>query len=659
MNNKNNNINNYQLSTVNCQLVKIRCAIYTRKSSEEGLELEYNSLDNQYDTCANFVKSHECDGWVLINKRYDDGGFSGGNLDRPALKDLMSDVASGFIDKIIIYKLDRISRSNIDYYKLVDILQRKNIDIEIATQNFDKSTSIGRFSLGMMLNFAQLEREMTSDRIKDKIRRQQALGMWTGGMVSLGYDVIDKKLIINEKEAKIVRFIFKTFVESKSIEKTLIAVNELGFKTKTYKSAKGNIREGVKFNRAHLYTVLQNKLYIGKIINKNANKVFNGIHEPIIDEETFNIVAEIFKNNINTKMYSGGEIVIDDTFPTKRRYRIPKKESRVPYLLRGLMKCDCCNSTFTPLYTVKKKSGIVYRYYKTNKSMKHSSDCKLGNIPAEQIERIILNQVYSILKSPSVVSDIIDKIKAEDTNLLPIDINTNKPIVFDDSKIISYLNNIEAVWDELFPKEQMEILRILIKEIIISESNVKITFKSNGILKLLADAGELDIMFVNNILSSNQEQLQKNSNNTNNFNCIQEHEINIPVDFKKKAGRSFISIPMSQGVEYVNAEVRKASIHNNRDNALVVALIKAENWLREMTRSNDNYALSVGCIASREEKNPSYIVRILNLVFLAPDIKKAILSGYAPIGLTLSDLYNCSELDWADQRKKLGLIGSN
>jgi len=647
------NISNNGLN--NKSLQKFRCAIYTRKSSEEGLELEYNSLDNQYDTCANFVKSHECDGWVLINKRYDDGGFSGGNLDRPALKDLMSDVASGFIDKIIIYKLDRISRSNIDYYKLVDILQRKNIDIEIATQNFDKSTSIGRFSLGMMLNFAQLEREMTSDRIKDKIRRQQALGMWTGGMVSLGYDVIDKKLIINEKEAKIVRFIFKTFVESKSIEKTLIAVNELGFKTKTYKSAKGNIREGVKFNRAHLYTVLQNKLYIGKIINKNANKVFNGIHEPIIDEETFNIATEIFKNNINTKMYSGGEIVIDDTFPTKRRYRIPKKESRVPYLLRGLMKCDCCNSTFTPLYTVKKKSGIVYRYYKTNKSMKHSSDCKLGNIPAEQIERIILNQVYSILKSPSVVSDIIDKIKAEDTNLLLIDINTNKPIVIDDSKIISYLNNIEAVWDELFPKEQMEILRILIKEIIISESNVKITFKSNGILKLLADAGELDIMFVNNILASNQEQLQENSNNTNNFNCIQEHEINIPVDFKKKAGRSFISIPMGQGVEYVNAEVRKASIHNNRDNALVVALIKAENWLREMTRSNDNYALSVGCIASREEKNPSYIVRVLNLVFLAPDIKKAILSGYAPLGLTLTDLYNCADIEWEEQRKRLGI----
>ncbi|HSQ97540.1 MAG TPA: recombinase family protein, partial [Rickettsiales bacterium] len=172
--NKNNSSSNLN----NPPLQKIRCAIYTRKSCEDGLELEYNSLDNQYDTCLNFIRSHEADGWVLStdlngnSKRYDDGGFSGGTLDRPALKELMQDVQLGLIDKIVIYKLDRISRSNMDYYKLADILQKRNIDIEIATQNFDRSTSIGRFSFGMMLNFAQLEREMASDRIKDKIRRQ-------------------------------------------------------------------------------------------------------------------------------------------------------------------------------------------------------------------------------------------------------------------------------------------------------------------------------------------------------------------------------------------------------------------------------------------------------------------------------------------------------
>ena len=182
-NNKNNKniLNKTSLSDFiienNSPLQKVRCAIYTRKSCEDGLELEYNSLENQYDACAGFVKSHEADGWFIINKRYDDGGFSGGSLDRPVLKELLNDVNLGLIDKIIIYKLDRISRSNIDYYKLANILQRKNVDIEITTQQFDRSTSIGRFSFGMILNFAQLEREMTSDRIKEKIRKQQSLGM--------------------------------------------------------------------------------------------------------------------------------------------------------------------------------------------------------------------------------------------------------------------------------------------------------------------------------------------------------------------------------------------------------------------------------------------------------------------------------------------------
>ena len=221
-NNNNNNKNNKNILNKtslsdfimenNFPLQKIRCTIYTRKSCEDGLDLEYNSLENQYDACASFVKNHESDGWFVINKRYDDGGFSGGNLDRPALKELLNDVNLGLIDKIIIYKLDRISRSNMDYYKLADILQRKNVDIEIATQQFDKSTSIGRFSFGMMLNFAQLEREMTSDRIKEKIRKQQSLGMWTGGITPIGYDVVDKKLIINEYESNIVKTIFNTYL---------------------------------------------------------------------------------------------------------------------------------------------------------------------------------------------------------------------------------------------------------------------------------------------------------------------------------------------------------------------------------------------------------------------------------------------------------------
>ena len=396
-------------------LQKIRCAIYTRKSCEEGLELEYNSLENQYDVCLNYIKAHESDGWFLINKRYDDGGFSGGNLDRPALKELINDVNLDMIDKIIIYKLDRISRNKMDYYRLADFLQKKKIDIEIATQDFDRSTSIGRFSFDIMLNFAQLEREMTSDRIKEKIRQQQSMGMWTGGTVPIGYDVVDKKLLINNSESKIVKTIFNTFIETKSIDETINILNDLGYKTKVYRSKNDNnviIRGGVNFNRGSLYHILNNKLYIGKIENKVINKVFDGIHEAIIDEETFNKVQEIFKTNLNIKKYNRAitnSNSCNASINTIKNY-YPKKDSKMPYLLRGLMKCSCCNSILTPVFTTKKKSGLVYRYYRSNKAIKRSACCGVGNIPADNIENIILNQIYSILRSPTIVSGIIDKL---------------------------------------------------------------------------------------------------------------------------------------------------------------------------------------------------------------------------------------------------------
>ncbi len=318
------NYNNNCYSSIPLQ--KIRCAIYTRKSNEKGLELEYNSIEYQYDACLDYIREHQKDGWIVVNKRYDDGGFSGGTLKRPAMHNLIDDIELGLIDKVVIYKLDRISRRNIDYYKLDEVLARRNVEVEIMTQHFDKNTSMGRFSFNMMLSYAQLEREMSSDRVTDKKRKQQSLGMWTGGTVPLGYDVVNKKLLVNVSESKIVKTIFNTFIETKSINETINILNDLGYKTKVYRSkindegsnidsnnSGGNensyndngrntnndiIRGGVNFNRGSLYHILNNKLYIGKIENKVINKVFDGLHEAIIDEETFNQIQEIFKTNL-------------------------------------------------------------------------------------------------------------------------------------------------------------------------------------------------------------------------------------------------------------------------------------------------------------------------------------------------------------------------
>ena len=647
-------------------LQKIRCAIYTRKSCEEGLELEYNSLENQYDVCLNYIKAHESDGWFLINKRYDDGGFSGGNLDRPALKELINDVNLDMIDKIIIYKLDRISRNKMDYYRLADFLQKKKIDIEIATQDFDRSTSIGRFFFDIMLNFAQLEREMTSDRIKEKIRQQQSMGMWTGGTVPIGYDVVDKKLLINNSESKIVKTIFNTFIETKSIDETINILNDLGYKTKVYRSKNDNnviIRGGVNFNRGSLYHILNNKLYIGKIENKVINKVFDGIHEAIIDEETFNKVQEIFKTNLNIKKYN--KIITNSNYcsasiNTIKNY-YPKKDSKMPYLLRGLMKCSCCNSILTPVFTTKKKSGLVYRYYRSNKAIKRSTCCGVGNIPADNIENIILNQIYSILRSPTIVSGIIDKLKNDSLDCFNYNPNFNSinssiisSLNFKESDIIKYLKNIEVVWDELFPKEQIKIVRTIIKQIFVSEDNVKIIFNNNGILKLLADAGQLDIGLINRINNINNINTNINNNSSNNLNSNLNYEVNIPVNFRRKAGRSFITTPDGKDVSFVQVESRRSSSQNEYDNNLIFNLIQAETWMDELTRKKD---INISSIASREDKEVSYICKVLNLVFLAPDIKKAILSNNIKLGLTLLDLYGCKNLDWASQRRKLGIIG--
>ena len=703
-NNKNNKniLNKTSLSDFimknNSPLQKVRCAIYTRKSCEDGLELEYNSLENQYDACAGFVKSHEADGWFVINKRYDDGGFSGGSLDRPALKELLNDVNLGLIDKIIIYKLDRISRSNMDYYKLADILQRKNVDIEIATQQFDRSTSIGRFSFGMMLNFAQLEREMTSDRIKEKIRKQQSLGMWTGGITPIGYDVVDKKLIVNEYEANIVKTIFNTYYKTKSINFVLDVLNKNNFKTKLFVSKSSSYtRGGANFNRGSIYKILNNKIYIGKIENKVINKVFDGLHEAIIDEELFNQVQEILKENMNTKIYDIVDDAVNNNSTESIKKYLPKKNSKMPYLLKGMMRCECCNSILTPVFTTKKKSGISYRYYKPNKAIKHSTSCKIGNIPAEQIENIVLNQLYNVLSSPSIINGVVETINEFKSNSLKSNANinnnidnnsidnnninvdntinidnnpTNSILNITESEIIKSLKNIQAVWNELFPKEQMQIVRVIIKEIIISEFNVKIIFSNQNITNLLIDAGMVDVSKINNNSSSNNSNSANeledilniklnnddnniSSNNSNTKTANYFHEVNIPVDFRYKAGRSFITTPAGKDISIVNANIKRVSSCNQNDLAVISALLKAESWKKEIETKNIN----ISYISKRENKTITYITRILNLSFLAPDIKKAILCQQTKLGITLLDLYKCAnEVNWNEQRELLNML---
>ena len=244
---------------------KIRAAVYTRKSHEEGLEQEFNSLDAQREAGEACVISQRHEGWTLVADHYDDGGFSGGSLERPALKRLMRDIEDGKIDVVVVYKIDRLTRSLTDFSKLVEVFDRKSVSFVSVTQQFNTTTSMGRLMLNVLLSFAQFEREVTGERIRDKFAASKKKGMWMGGVPPLGYDVVERKLMINEVEAKVVRHIFERFTQLGSVTDLVPELRKAGYRSKTYKSRSGKIKEGHHLDKGMLYKILSNRVYIGEI----------------------------------------------------------------------------------------------------------------------------------------------------------------------------------------------------------------------------------------------------------------------------------------------------------------------------------------------------------------------------------------------------------
>jgi DNA invertase Pin-like site-specific DNA recombinase len=245
-----------------------RCAIYTRKSSEEGLEQEFNSLAAQREACEAYIRSQQHEGWVLARPRYDDGGFSGGNLERPALQHLLADIRTGRIHIIIVHKVDRLTRSLADFARLVEIFDGQGVSFVSVTQQFNTTSSMGRLTLNVLLSFAQFEREVTGERIRDKIAASKKKGMWMGGNVPLGYDADERTLVINPAEAETVRRIFALYRELGCVRRVKEEADRLGLRTKCRTAANGVERGGKRFSRGHLYTLLSNPIYTGQIVHK-------------------------------------------------------------------------------------------------------------------------------------------------------------------------------------------------------------------------------------------------------------------------------------------------------------------------------------------------------------------------------------------------------
>ena len=354
---------------------KLRCAVYTRKSTEDGLEQEFNSLDAQYEACAAYALSQQHEGWALVRDRYDDGGFSGGNMERPGLKRLLADIEAGKIDIVLLYKIDRLTRSLTDFSKIVEVMDKAGASFVSITQSFNTTTSMGRLTLNMLLSFAQFEREVTGERIRDKIAASKKKGMWMGGPVPLGYEVKDRKLIANEQEAEQVRHIMRRYLTLGSVPALADELNAEGYRTKVQRRASGPHKGGCIFRRGTLYHLLSNRIYRGMIVHKG--KAYEGEHEPIVDEGLW--------QQVRAKL-------ADNACGSSRR-----KRNQYPSLLVGRV-FDGEGRTMTSSHAQRSKKR--YRYYVTRPDEVDGNPA--WRVNAHDLERLVCDRLAQEITEPTL-----------------------------------------------------------------------------------------------------------------------------------------------------------------------------------------------------------------------------------------------------------------
>ena len=350
-----------------------RCAIYTRKSSEEGLEQDFNSLQAQREACQAFILSQKHEGWRALPAQYDDGGFSGGSLSRPALEGLLQDVKAGRIDVVVVYKVDRLTRSLTDFAKIVEVFDANGVSFVSVTQQFNTTSSMGRLTLNVLLSFAQFEREVTAERIRDKIAASKQKGLWMGGLPPLGYDVRDKQLVVNAAEAEVVREVFRLYLEIGSVRRLKEELDRRGMVTKRRCQAAGEEVGGKPFSRGHLYALLSNPLYVGKVRHRGVH--YAGRQDPIVDDATF--------------------MAAQARLATQAPSRRVATNQPSPHLLTGLL-FDESGDRLSPTHAV--KEGRRYRYYVSHRLIAARRNERDGwRLPADEIEQLVVKELAALL----------------------------------------------------------------------------------------------------------------------------------------------------------------------------------------------------------------------------------------------------------------------
>lgn len=425
-----------------------RCAIYTRKSSEEGLEQDFNSLHAQRESCDAYIKSQRHEGWTPLPSFYDDGGYSGGSTERPALKRLLADIQSHLIDVVVVYKVDRLTRSLADFAKIVEIFDAAGVSFVSVTQQFNTTTSMGRLTLNVLLSFAQFEREVTGERIRDKIAASKQKGMWMGGWVPIGYDRKDRTLTINEPEAVTVRTIFDLFLKLKNVQRVQTELARLNLTTKPYATPRGRAVGGLSFARGHLYKILSNPLYIGEIEHRGVR--YPGQHPPLVDATTWDAVqAQLAANH------------------HENRTRTNAKSKN---LLAGLIYDDAGNRLVSSHAT---KNGKRYRYYVTSQGTGRAGatlNLPRLRLPAATIDELVLAKLQSFLTDKTQISTLL-----RETRCRPAEIGSGLGIA---AKFADSLTSATPLGQDVTD---------LLARVIVSSGSINISVKRDRLLMMLTD----------------------------------------------------------------------------------------------------------------------------------------------------------------------------
>ena len=410
---------------------RIRCAIYTRKSSEEGLDQSFNSLDAQREACGAFILSQKHEGWTVLSNRYDDGGFSGGSMDRPALKQLLADVQAGKLDTVVVYKVDRLTRSLIDFAKIIEIFDARSVSFVSVTQHFNTTNSMGRLTLNVLLSFAQFEREITGERIRDKIAASKKKGMWMGGVVPLGYDCVDHRLVINEVEAGTVRDIFRQYRRLGCVTRLKEFLDHKQIRSKVRTSGTGRKSGGTAYSRGALYHLLNNRVYTGEIVH--GSQFYPGQHQAIVPRQLWDQVAARLRAN-------------------NQGQRVGKSTSE-PSLLSGRM-FDSNGARFTPTGALKNKKR--YRYY-TSQTVIQGADAKpsITRFPAEELEKFVKSQIHLLLQEPK-------------KSIAGVKDSSIRDAIAEGAKILA------VEWPGLEISKQHVFVRKIVRRVVVGQSTVSI-----------------------------------------------------------------------------------------------------------------------------------------------------------------------------------------